>query len=446
MNANEFSGQIWRYTHTHDPVGRVIILSADGRISGHYHANEARWAIKEDQLVFLSDEGDISVRFKKVTRTTTKTVIKGDFVLWANSGIEARLLLLPYSEMTFAKSLVELNVNIETVAEKATVPYVTVPRSSPADGDSYVAPELTVVRANNVTLHTKFCIIQKDGFLLKESFFHFPFHLEKGIAAVANNEFYKAPTDVSVEFDTALHAISGVSGNYYHWMMFFIAKMNSVFYNELERSRLIVLLPDFLSDAQKESADIVAKHYGLNIVHVIGGSSIRVKNLIFPFQPHSAGLDTHPATNEVFDIIKSKLYELKTENAERIYITRSDSNFRRLANEAEIEAYLVTQGFSIVSLTGKTLKEQVNILAAAKTIISPHGAGLTNLMYCSEGTRVLELHSPAHINWCMKRICALRKLPYMHLIGEMAPSLGGDTYKVDMNEFLEATKLLLAHE
>lgn len=444
MNANELSGQTWRYTHTHDPSGRVIILAADGRIAGHYHANEARWEVKGDELLFLTENGDVSVRFQKISRTTSKTVVKGEFVLWSNSGISTRLLLLPGSEILMSKSLEELDVNIETVSDSTFVRYLTIPGSSASDGDGYTAHELTAVRASNVTLHTKFCIIEKDRSLVTQSFFHFPFHSEKGIARLSDAELYKAPTDICVEFDIALHAVSGVSGNYYHWMMFFVAKMNSIFYREEERRKLVVLLPEYLSDAQRESATLIADYYGVNIVHVLGGSSIKVRNLIFPFQPHSAGLDTHPATVEIFDIIKSKLHEPSIENAEKIYITRSDSNFRRLANEAEIEAYLVSHGFTIVSLTGKTLKEQVNILAAAKIIISPHGAGLTNLMYCSEGTRVFEFHSPAHINWCMKRICALRKLPYMHIIGEMAPELGGDTYKIDMSAFQQSMKLLLA--
>ncbi|HBW56875.1 MAG TPA: hypothetical protein DEF27_03370, partial [Oscillatoriales bacterium UBA8482] len=50
-----------------------------------------------------------------------------------------------------------------------------------------------------------------------------------------------------------------------------------------------------------------------------------------------------------------------------------------------------------VELETLSVAEQARLFAHAKVIIAPHGAGLTNLMFCSPETIVIELVSPHYI-------------------------------------------------
>lgn len=43
------------------------------------------------------------------------------------------------------------------------------------------------------------------------------------------------------------------------------------------------------------------------------------------------------------------------------------------------------------------MSEQAEIFAGAEIIVAPHGAALTNLVFCSEGTTVIEFFSPDYI-------------------------------------------------
>jgi capsular polysaccharide biosynthesis protein len=43
-----------------------------------------------------------------------------------------------------------------------------------------------------------------------------------------------------------------------------------------------------------------------------------------------------------------------------------------------------------------TFSEQVKLFAETEIVVAPHGAGLTNIMFCPEKTVVVELFGPPH--------------------------------------------------
>jgi capsular polysaccharide biosynthesis protein len=42
-------------------------------------------------------------------------------------------------------------------------------------------------------------------------------------------------------------------------------------------------------------------------------------------------------------------------------------------------------------------EEQIALFSRAKAIVAPHGSGLTNIIFCGSGTKVIELVSPNYI-------------------------------------------------
>jgi capsular polysaccharide biosynthesis protein len=74
----------------------------------------------------------------------------------------------------------------------------------------------------------------------------------------------------------------------------------------------------------------------------------------------------------------------------KIYISRRSATHRRIVNEDEVRALAGRHGFEVVELEDLPVTEQIRMFASARTILAPHGAGLTNIIY-SERPRVLEL-------------------------------------------------------
>jgi capsular polysaccharide biosynthesis protein len=51
-------------------------------------------------------------------------------------------------------------------------------------------------------------------------------------------------------------------------------------------------------------------------------------------------------------------------------------------------------------------KSYITLFNGAKFIVSPHGAGLANLVFCKVGAKVLEMLSPLYLNACYRKVAA----------------------------------------
>jgi hypothetical protein len=87
----------------------------------------------------------------------------------------------------------------------------------------------------------------------------------------------------------------------------------------------------------------------------------------------------------------------------RLYVTRRSAVFRRVGPEAEVAARLARRGFEVVECERLTVAEQRRLFREAAVVVGAHGAGLSNLVYCQPGARVLELLAPRYVDlsyWC----------------------------------------------
>ena len=66
--------------------------------------------------------------------------------------------------------------------------------------------------------------------------------------------------------------------------------------------------------------------------------------------------------------------------------------------EDELRARLTARGFTVVDPGTLSVQEQIDHFAAARVIVAPHGAALTNLSFCRPGVRLLELFAPGYLN------------------------------------------------
>ncbi|NEO54927.1 MAG: glycosyltransferase family 61 protein [Okeania sp. SIO3B5] len=103
---------------------------------------------------------------------------------------------------------------------------------------------------------------------------------------------------------------------------------------------------------------------------------------------------------------------------ENIYISRKYASRRRIANEEEVVNLLKKYGFRQVFLESMSVMEQASLLYHAKNIVSPHGAGLTNIIFSQPGTKLIEIFSPYYVNTVYWQISNHCRLDYYYLIGE----------------------------
>ena len=98
--------------------------------------------------------------------------------------------------------------------------------------------------------------------------------------------------------------------------------------------------------------------------------------------------------------------------AEEIYVARTDAHNRVAENEAELIELLERQGVRIVVPGALSVAEQIAAFRAARLVIGPHGAGLSNIVFCQSGSFVYELLPRHYPNAVFNRLAQSADLNY----------------------------------
>ena len=124
----------------------------------------------------------------------------------------------------------------------------------------------------------------------------------------------------------------------------------------------------------------------------------------------------------------------------RIYISRKDMSpqtslrpARTIINEEEITSLLKRYDFEVITLTGKSIKDQARIFNEAEAIIAPHGAGLANLVFCRQGTKVLEFIPPKWHALAYFHLSAVMQLNHAFIVGNPIENSPGADFHIDAN-------------
>ena len=105
----------------------------------------------------------------------------------------------------------------------------------------------------------------------------------------------------------------------------------------------------------------------------------------------------------------------------KIFITRGDSVYRKIINEADLISVLKSKGYKIINPQHYEIEEQIQIFSNAEKIISPSGSNLTNIIFCKPGTELIEICprlNEKHENYLIKRyqiLAELNKLNYKRI-------------------------------
>lgn len=174
------------------------------------------------------------------------------------------------------------------------------------------------------------------------------------------------------------------STNYWHW--FFEALPKLVIIADRDKSAL-VLMPHSL-----EKTDYVhdaIRFLGLENVRFIPRThSVQVGRLwqMTKSQYHPEML------MRVRDLVLAHFP--RHEGPANVYISRNDAGKRRVLNEAEdLRPLLDARGFETLEMSKLSFAQQVGAMRGCSTLMSMHGAGLTNMLFMPRGGSVIEFRT-----------------------------------------------------
>ena len=240
-------------------------------------------------------------------------------------------------------------------------------------------------------------------------------------------------------------SLLAAADNYYHAVIDGIARLALVT-DEMLASVDRILLPD-RGTGQAELIRLYGLPLSIPVQHVAGHETFAAEELVFPTSLHGV-FDYHPRMNAFFDRILANT-PAGAPGRERVYVDRRGSPLRILRNEGEVVAALRDLGFAIVRLEDLSQEEQIATFRDARVIVSPHGAGLTNLGFSAPGTIVVELMMDAYLNWCYRRQAAIRGLRYECVLGRAVrpwrpidPAFHAQQWDVSVADVVETVKAL----
>lgn len=216
------------------------------------------------------------------------------------------------------------------------------------------------------------------------------------------------------------------SGNYFHWMAEALPRLALL---RKVSPDCVVLLP-----GPKPPTYITetVRALGFGRTHVLmPGELAPVTELVLPVRPGRHGYLVPGLVRDVREAIigyYAELLRAARPASRRVYVSRSRQQWRFLTNETEALALLACYGFETVYFEDLSFAEQVRTMYETDVLVGIHGANMTNLLFMTAGSHVLEMMSPTYVNPSYLSMAQSVDIHYW-----LVPSLLGSPLNVEHN-------------
>jgi capsular polysaccharide biosynthesis protein len=195
--------------------------------------------------------------------------------------------------------------------------------------------------------------------------------------------FFKKKTKIK----NGLWLIDNWSHGYFHWFGDVLQK-----YQALKNHDSILLLPYYYSNL--DYVILSSKYLNIKLLFIKEKEIIKCKKFTI--------IPTTFISGNFFENLVST-YATKLQNSisnplfkdKILYLSREQTNRRKVENEFEIINCVKSFGGKILKLEKLTWIEQLSYFKNCEVLISPHGAGLINMIFCSNRSKIIELR---HLN------------------------------------------------
>jgi Glycosyltransferase 61 len=258
-------------------------------------------------------------------------------------------------------------------------------------------PSEGVATLANATIFGGGTIRVDDGRFLTESVY-----LSLGQSPAVLGASY-ADTPVSQTFDEAVFVGRYVqTENYGHFLVEVLPRLL------LDHDTFPSDAPILLHDSARPRAASVLRVAGLDPARIvwIGREPVRAETLYWPVPNTLHPLHHSP---HIFPRLRT-LAEAHSRDSphRRLFVSRADTNKRRLLNEHDVVRALAPWGFERVLPAQMPFEEQVRLFAEASVVVAICGAGLTNMVFMPPGgTAVMMSPSsvPGYFFWDIAHHC-----------------------------------------
>lgn len=284
---------------------------------------------------------------------------------------------------------------------------------------SYAVNDVAMYVLHDAVVHGEQGIISVGDMIVAESLFHVNLELQGFTQDKVDKQVYFLRNYIKPEtwVESASHVLCGFVGNrnYAHWWVDVVpAIMIPPFHDAFKDTTL--LMPQIRNQWQRDTLALLPETYG-RTVFIGEHDRIGCRELCFVPKVTQSHPHPHPFRRRLLDAVKERAGFDGSHSGRRIYLSRRDASARKLLNEDDVSAMLTYYGFETVVMTGRSVAEQIKLFAEASHIISPHGAGLANVLFCQPDAALCEFLMPSYVNWSIRKMAAISEMRYGCILG-----------------------------
>jgi capsular polysaccharide biosynthesis protein len=243
---------------------------------------------------------------------------------------------------------------------------------------------------------TSIAIISADNRLIGDISFSYDYGrtTESSQNNIFKQKYFDKPFRLSGTVFTLLTGGSGIN-NYSHWLIDVLPRIHllkeSALYDQIDW----FLVPSYRHDFQRDTLSLLGigpekiiegdKYPHIEADRIVASTAPRGNDSIIPYWLCSYLRTSFMAA------------DLQFKYPPYIYLSRKDSKFRVVANEDELTDLLKKYNFETYILSELSFLEKINLFAGAQVVISATGAGMTNMVFCKKGTKIIELFNEGFV-------------------------------------------------
>jgi capsular polysaccharide biosynthesis protein len=156
------------------------------------------------------------------------------------------------------------------------------------------------------------------------------------------------------------------------------------------------------------------EYLGYSIHWLLPSERLRVDELVLPSHTASPG----NFNDELLKRVRDKFCLHETLQKKLIYISRAKASRRFIENEEELIHLLLDYSFEIHVFEDYSFSKQVELMNQTEVLIGLHGAGLTNMLFMKQQTKVVEIRNQNDSkNNCYFSMASALELSYYYVEG-----------------------------
>ncbi|WP_426424833.1 glycosyltransferase family 61 protein [Bradyrhizobium genosp. A] len=209
---------------------------------------------------------------------------------------------------------------------------------------------------------------------------------------------------------------------YYHWLFQLLPRFELIRLAGIELDSIDYFYVN--SCGSRFQRDTLAS-LGVPPSRIIDGSKVsylRARELIVPSVPLGGGCFRPWMVDFLRNSFLPKDWRDSHPTGRRLYISRGLAGYRRVLNEDKVVELLQKRRFEILALETMSISEQAAVIASCEAVVAPHGGGMSNIIFCSPGTKIVEIYSPELVATYYWKLSNALNLEYYYVLGQGAPA------------------------